>query len=190
MPSGKRPVRTKSSRANVNGAGTRPAENVAELRARLTRLVDEANGGNRDSLAKLRRMLDEHPEIWKTIGNLASHAEQTWITLVANDDHLVAESLTRQVADMKETLAGPHPTGTEKLLIDQVVVCWLAMQHAEMCAAQSGGSVQQARFRVQRVDSAGRQYLGAIRILTLLRAKLPHGLVPLNKFKVFKGELG
>jgi hypothetical protein len=189
MPKARDPVRTKRSPAKVKGAATRPAESVAELRARLSRLVDEANAGSKPALAHLRRMLDEHPEIWRTIGNLATHAERTWISLVANDDHLVIESLTRQVDQMRADLAGPHPTPTERLLIDQVVVCWLSQQHAEMCAAQSGGSVQQARFRVQRLDTAGRQYLSSIRLLTLLRAKLPHGLAPLNNLKLFKGGL-
>src|SRR5690242_7446312 len=106
-------------------AANRPAEvedagSPAALRARLDALVAGADRGDPRALAGLRRMLDEHPEVWRTLGDLAAHAEQIWIAAIAGEGCLAAESIRRQVAGMKADLNGPHPTPTEELLVEQV----------------------------------------------------------------------
>jgi hypothetical protein len=170
---------------SVLDAGIGQPESDPGLRTRLTTLVGQANAGDRAALASLRRLLDQHPELWTKIGDLATHAESTWITLLAGEDHLLVESVKKQVSEMKTELAGPHPTATERLLVDRVVACWLAMQHAEMNSAQTGGSSVQVSIRLKRAETNQKRYLSAIKMLTLVRAKLSEGLAPLNTLRVF-----
>jgi hypothetical protein len=112
--------------SSSEGAANRPddvegTESSAALRVRLDALVAEADRGDPRALAGLRRMLDEHPEIWRTLGDLAAHAERIWIAAIAGEGCLTVESVRRQVAGMKSELNGPHPTPTEELLVDQVI---------------------------------------------------------------------
>ena len=180
-------TKAKPSRLGVHGDEAPRAETAAELSARLTGLVDKANAGDRPALAGLRRLLDDHPEIWETVGDLAARAERAWIELIAGEDALAVESVRRQVAELKAKLNGPHATPTEQLLVDQVASCWLATKQAELAAAQDGGSIEQAAFRLRRVESAQRRYAGATRLLATLRARLPEGLAPINSLGLFPG---
>ena len=164
-----------------------PAESVEGLRARLETVVDHANRGDKAALTELRKLLLEHPEIWRHMGNLSRLAEQAWIGLIAAGNQLVVESVRRQAAEMRSELAGPHPTAIEKLLVEQVVGTWLAAKYAEITAAETGGSPGQQTTRLKRAESSQKRYLAAIRQLTELRARMPSGMAPLNSLKVFKG---
>jgi hypothetical protein len=179
----------KSTKSRPPGPGVRREEvaqsgSPAELTARLHGVAARANAGDRTALAELRRMLDAHPEIWRHVGDLSALAERAWIELITGADNLTVESLKRQVARLKEELNGAHATPTERLLVDQVVVSWLAVNHAQMAAAQDGGSIEQAALRLRRADSAQRRYLGAMKLLTQLRALMPAGLAPLDAPKL------
>lgn len=47
---------------------------------------------------------------------------------------------------------------------------WLAAQEGEQAAAESGGSLAQARYRLTRAESAQRRHLRAVRTLAMVRA--------------------
>lgn len=47
-------------------------------------IIRKANEGDPKALAKLRTFLDENPQVWQHVGDLARTAEKAWITLIAN----------------------------------------------------------------------------------------------------------
>jgi hypothetical protein len=164
------------------------AETLAEAKSRLTALIPRASGGDAEALAELRHQLGAHPELWERLGDLALLVERAWIDLVAGGCPLMAESVRQQVARLKQDLAGPHPTATERLLVGEVVACWLSLKEAELGAAMRDGSLAQASLRVRRVEVAQRRFDGAMKLLGVLRAKLPAGLAPLNGVKLHASE--
>src|SRR5262245_39638494 len=167
-----------------------PSRTQASLLDRLHALVARADAGDRRALADLRQMLDENAAIWRYAGDLAALAERAWIALIASGHRLVTESITRQLAAMRAELSGPHPTATETLLVEQVAICWLAMQHAELHAADSGAvSLSQATIKVKRIESAQRRYFAALKLLSLLRARMPQGLAPLNGLRLYRNKV-
>lgn len=137
----------------------------------IQELVRRANAGNEACLAGLRQILDGSPEIWQTVGDLARHCELAWSDLTAGDDHLMVESIKRQVADMKVQLAGPTPSPLESILVDQAVCTWLATKHAEMDAAKPGRSgLGEASFKLKHCESAQKRHLAALKTLAMIRA--------------------
>jgi hypothetical protein len=164
----------------------RRIESTAALKAALEALTAAANRGDARALADLRRLLDGHPEVWSQLGDLAAVVEKAWTGSIAGEDALAVESIRRQVAQLRRDLCGPHPTPTERLVVAQIGACWLAVQDAEIAAArQDTASLGLATLRFRRVESAQRRYLGAVKLLTLLRAKVPQGLAPLNSVRIF-----
>lgn len=154
------------------------------------RLVSQANQGDREAIKRLKVFLDKNPAIWERAGDLTAIAERAWIDLIAGPNQLVSESARRRVAQLKESLAGPHPTPLERLLIDQVAVCWLGANHSEVEAASpSGGSLDQATFRLRRAESAQKRLMNATKTLALLRAALPKGLVPSTPLRLFGSDV-
>lgn len=162
---------------------------AAFLKATLEDLAARANKGDRNALGQLRCFLDRHPKVHATVGDLTRRAEAAWLDLVVGDDVLARESVQRELAVMKAKLTGAHPTIMEKMLADEIAVCFLARQHAEVAATSAGkGSLAQAAFRVRRADSAQRRYLASLKTLATLRALVPEGLAPLNSLRVYPEE--
>jgi hypothetical protein len=162
---------------------SRPTEPpfAAELRA----LVLTAQAGDPAALPRIRLILDGHPEVWRHVGDLATLAERAWIAVLAADHPVAVESMKRTVAEMKADLAGEHPTRLERLLVDQVIACWLEISYLETVAADPGrSSLDQADFRLKRLDSAQKRYLSAMKALTALRALVPAGLEPTPSVKL------
>src|SRR5208283_4769473 len=145
---------------------------LVELRA----LVKQAEAGDATVLPRLRQLLDEHPEIWHHVGDVAGIVERAWIGLLAGDDALAVESMKRTIAEMRSDLAGEHPTRLERMMVDQVVACWLETKHVEAASALAKqGSPESANYRLKRLESAQRRYEGAIKTLTTVRTLLPTG---------------
>jgi hypothetical protein len=168
-------------------ASTPPPEPAARPRTQaeeLQEIVRRASGGDEASLAALRRVLDHHPEIWMTVGNVSSLAERAWVDLLSSNSLLAAESLSRNLRRLKAGLAGPSPTPTETMLVDMIGVRFLAAQHAEYTAAQQGGSLEQARFRLRRAESAQKRFTSSLKMLTLVRSLAPRSLMLLSSASV------
>jgi hypothetical protein len=160
-------------------------EPTPDYAALLKALVDRANSGDGDALARLRRFLDSNPHIWRQVGDLNTVTERAWIELMAERNQLLAESVRRNLGAMKSELAGPRPTALEALLVDQVGIAWLALHYAELQAASPpGSSLDQAAFKLRRAESSQKRLLSAAKTLVTLRALLPAGLVPLNHLSV------
>jgi hypothetical protein len=145
----------------------------------LQDLVNAANRGDAASLKKLRQALDEHPEIWRRAGDLASHVEQTWIRLAAEGNALAQESIRRESNRMRTELLGKSPTTIEKLLVDQIVSCWLQVKHAEISAGSGRQSnLMQGRFHDQRLQKIQRGYLTVLKALAQIRRLPLSALMP------------
>jgi hypothetical protein len=178
----KREPRHQEEQRSSTGASQPSAAGPApDYQALFKELVRRSNGGDREALARLRRFLDQKPAIWQKVGDLTAHAEKAWMDLIAGRDQLQAESYRRKLAQLKGELAGPRPTPLEALLVDQVAVCWLGAQYAELQAAgPATGSLEQAAFKLRRAESGQKRLLNAAKTLATLRALLPEGLVPVN----------
>jgi hypothetical protein len=90
---------------------------------------------------------------------------------------------------MKSDLAGEHPTRLEQMLVDQVVACWLELKYAEhVSASAASSSLEQAAFRLKRLESAQKRYLEAVKTLTTLRKLMPAGLAPAESIKLHEPQ--
>ena len=142
----------------------------------LTALVKRVQSGDATALPQLRGVLDANPSIWRVIGDLASHAEETLLRLIAGNDVLDHEAIRRKLADLKSRLADDPSTQLEALLIERIGLCWLATHFAEIDAADARlkdqGLSSASLLSQKRLDSAHRRYLYAIRGLATIRRLL------------------
>jgi hypothetical protein len=147
-----------------------PSPGEDELRA----LLERARLGEAAAVPALRAALDEHPELWQRFGDLASHAERSWIDLIAGTDRFLADALGRKVGALAAELAGPDPTPLEKLLAARITANWLQVYAADAAQAQSGEvSLKHAEFTSKRQARVHKSYLMAIASLATIRRLLP-----------------
>jgi len=140
----------------------------------LDAIIRKANEGDSKALAKLRKFLDENPQVWQHVGDMARTAEKAWITLIANGSSLAAEALQRQLAQLKQELLGESTTVVEKMLGDTVVATWLELHYLRSTDADTRNrTVTQGSLMLKRLESAQRRHHSAIKNLTQIRKLLP-----------------
>ena len=160
---------------------TRGDAPLGRRRKRLTRRESESGRGS----SGFQPRLHEYPEVWQRVGDLSALAERAWIAVLASDHPLAVESMKRTVEEMKADLAGDHPTRLERLLVDQVVGCWMEVKYVESVSADPGrGTLEQAAFRLKRLESAQRRFDNAVKSLSTLRTLMPAGLAPAQSIKL------
>lgn len=171
----------------VEPSGTSQAENAHRVQpskdessravddpiAKLRQLVARAKHGDEQAIVGIRRILDEHPQIWQSVGDLASHCEMLLINVIADGNEMVAESLKREIARLKAELTEGEPSPLEKLTLQRVVAAWLHAQHVDRLtlAADAVGSKSAAWGK--RQESAERKFQVALKSLDLVRRLKP-----------------
>ena len=134
-------------------------------------LVDCANRGDTSVLPALRKVFDDHPALWEENGDLARIVEAGWLKRMGGKDELFKESVARHLRAMRKELCGPAPSPLERLLVDRIGVCWLALHYAEAIYAQTGGDMtfKQGEYYQDRIDRSQKRYLAAIKALAQIR---------------------
>jgi hypothetical protein len=152
-----------------------------ELRAKeeLRSLLEFARLGGEDVVPRVRAMLDERPELWALLGDLAGKAETELIRAITGRDWVMAEALARRVAALKVELVGTSPTPIRRLLAERAALNWLHVHWAEAVVARSSTSdstsIRQAASAQDHLDRAQRRYLAALGALKTVQRLPPTG---------------
>jgi hypothetical protein len=137
----------------------------------LMELSARANSDDPDALVSLRRVLDNHADIWEIVGNLTKRVEVAFTDVITNGDRLQIESMQRYIQRLRSEHLGSDPSPVERLLVDRIVCTWLAAHHADLMAAQPGdGPLATARLR--RAETTNRTHLLALQALVQMRRML------------------
>ena len=158
----------------MSEANVIPGQNSTSVLPATPELIARAERGDPEALAEVQRLFDESPGAWTIFGDLAANTQRSWIRAIAGQDELLREAVERYLEQMRAEIAGPSPTPLERLLVDRIATCWLALQHAETAYAQNLRRLDsdQGEYYQRRIDRAQRRYLDAIRSLVLIRRML------------------
>jgi hypothetical protein len=168
----------KAKRPSEKATVSQAAKQSIPLSASFKELRDRANRGDPAAQAELQRALDANPDIWRSLGDLAAHAQRAFVRVLAPNDFLFAESIRRRAGELRRELAGAFPTPLELLAVERVVAAWLQVQHVEMQIGLADGQVATAKFWLQRQLQASRLYHSATKSLLLIRELLPPATEP------------
>src|SRR5215218_1497649 len=140
---------------------------------RLEELVEKAGKADKKPLPEIRKILEESPELaWRSM-DYGKLAEWHFVERMTNDkDFGSKEILRRQLAAMREEIAGEVPSPLERLLAERVVATWLQIQLFDGLYAAGmyqSTSVKQGSYQQKRLDRAHRNHLSAIRTLAQIR---------------------
>jgi hypothetical protein len=137
-------------------------------------LIKLANAGDRTAIETLAKLLDDHPQLWEQVGDLAKNSEMLLILKIAGEDRFTRDSIERHVKAMRESMTSSKATAMEKLLIDQIVVTWLQMQWVNVQFPTAGDAdVPAGRFILQQRESAQRMFIAAQNALATFRKFAP-----------------
>ena len=145
----------------------------------IGRLLERAQAGDASVLPQLRRFLDERPEVWRKLGDLAAHAREALLALAGGDSLVARESMARRLDELEGELAGPAPTPLERVLAQRVALTWAQTHLADLDALQNDrGATPLAAHALKRQESAARRFAQAVRSLATVRRLLPTAQAP------------
>ncbi len=111
---------------------------------------------------------EQLPIAWEVYGDLVGQAEGALLTRAAGENALHRAALTGRLSQ----LARPSPAPVERLLVERVVVCWLAIYYEDAQDAQQGAQPTTwaaSLNRQRRAEVAQRRFLAAVRTLETVR---------------------
>ena len=137
---------------------------------KLSEVMERADKGDRSVLPQIRQVLDEAPDVAEELGNLDRLARSVLIGLVAQENLLLQEAMTRHLDRIVAEIAGPDASPLESLLAEQIVLCWQQLRFAETRRAQIRGcSLEHASHYERCISRAQSRYLQAVKTLAQIR---------------------
>ena len=160
---------------------TLPMEKISPDVDRVHALISRSAKGDDKALTELTTLIDQAPEIWRSIGDVAQLAQQAQIQQACGKDLLARRAYQRTLDQMRTELGQPGDGALENLLIEAILTTWLQLGYANAMASQNAGSlsIQWADYYQRRIDKAHRRFLSAIRTLATVR-KLAQPAIQVN----------
>jgi hypothetical protein len=151
----------------------------------FVQVADQVRAGDADARAELKRILEDHPQIYRHCGDLAGLARTAWIDLATLDDAATAMSVARHLDEMEDELVRPNATRLEKLLAKRVVISDLMASTADLLASSgtAGTSGAIRREAMLRQRSASGMLLAAARTLATCQKLLKPPPSPLEMLR-------
>mgnify|MGYP007086306384 FL=1 len=141
---------------------------MVDIRRRVNREKQTA-----EDRAEFSRLLTEHPAAWRAAGDVMEHTAQALIDDLGGKSHLVQTSLQTGWTRLTVDLARPGDGELERLLVQQVVLCWLKLAYTEYqhrhYLTTGTTTITQADFWERRLSAAQHRYLRATETLARVR---------------------
>ena len=150
-----------------NDESQSPQDEVLDLLER-TNLDDPAP----EDVKALRQMLETYPSLWRVAGDLAHQAVQHLVRCGITGTAAVKELLIAGWDGVKTDLGYSDAPMLEKLLIEQVALCWLRLYIAEQDYTNrlySSSTYEALHYWEKRINASQRRYLRAIETLARVR---------------------
>lgn len=119
----------------------------------------------------LRQTLSQHPELWCLAGDLARAAALNIVNKL-EASHPISQSLKQGWGAMKDELGYQTASPLERLLIEQIVLCWFHLNIVEIEYTNVMAQpipVSSAEHWERRLSAAQRRYIRACDALARIR---------------------
>jgi hypothetical protein len=109
---------------------------------------------------------------------------------VSFGNELTETAVLEEAGRMRAELLGPAPSVVERVLASNLVVAYLAAQHAALAAADAAPTPAVVAMRDRRLESAQRRLAAAARAWLLLWGKQAKGVAPPQAARLFAPAAG
>lgn len=124
---------------------------------------------------ELRRLLRENPRKWKWAGDVARRATDHVVKTYSGRNAFSQESQARAVEVMREEYGHKTASPMERMLIEQIIICWLRLNSLEMVHTSKtfeSHTTETGLYWDRRLTSAQRRFTRAVETLAKVRKHL------------------
>jgi hypothetical protein len=148
-------------------------QSIAKAETDLASLIKNANAGDKESLAVLRRELssDNAQRLLNIAGDLARNLEESTLNAMLGDQQEGAKLiLLKKLSHMRDELGWNESPKLERILIERVCQTWLLVHWLETANAQAKGRpIDQMEYESNRIERAECRHLRAVKMLATVR---------------------
>ena len=153
------------------------ADLADEQRAELMGLMDLAVQGDEDALKTFEEKASFAPYyLSDTFGNLGKITRDKLLATFAGQHKVYCRGIEITAEQLVEDLLGPGPTPVERLLVEQVVTCWVESSMVDQVATdrlhEGESTPAQLEFYHRWQGRAQRRFLSACKTLAQVRKLL------------------
>ncbi len=157
------------------------ADRVAQCRGLYERV--DTKKPTKQAVQAFRTELEQVPDLWRVFGDMCWQAQLHLIDAIGLP-RSSKEAITFGMDTIRKDLSHAEATPLEKMLIEQIALCWLRLSivelnHADNVASGTFG-IPQADYWDRALSSAQRRYLRAIEALARVRRLLRPNAVQVN----------
>lgn len=126
--------------------------------------IDKPNPSKEDVLA-VRELMRNYPEAWRAVWDLNKKVQEQLVSSVIGDSKWQKEAMDAGVIHIRKELGFEEAPMLEKLLIEQIVLCWIHYHKTHLrynTATQGPNADSEINYHERRLNAAQRRYLRAI----------------------------
>lgn len=157
-------------RAEAEGEDKKPHQQAAWDAAQA--IMRAAQAGDERAMPALRALMDRRPSFASSrpIGDVAiREVAKLWSP---DGDLFNRECIARQIAAMRDELAGPGASALERMLAERVALAWFAAHHGDVAAVSAeldGVSLARGDYLSRQRSRANARFLAAAKALATVR---------------------
>lgn len=138
-------------------------------------LVSRCRRGDKHAAKTLRKVLNEHPDLYDGLGQVSQKVQVKWVRAITGTDLFEREMLLRATMNLRRELI-KEGTGTqlERLVIEQVVSSHLQQAFHESREAELASmGIETSKYRLDATKRASQRHVKAMGALATLRSMIP-----------------
>ena len=141
----------------------------------LDEVIRRCRSGDRDALVTLRRVMRDHPDLFRSHGHVAAKVQAEWIRAISGPDLFEREMMLKSSRELRQGLLDEGSgTELERLVVDQVVATHLEQGFHQLIEARCvGKGVDLPKYEVDASQRATRRHEKALSALTTIRTLTP-----------------
>ena len=161
---------------NQDPAGTDlESGDIVTEQVTLEEVVRRCRNGDRDAVVTLRRVMQEHPDLFSSHGHIATKVQAEWIRAISGPDLFEREMMLKSTRELRQGLieegSGSH---LERLVVDQVVATHLEQGFHQLIEARCvGKGTELPGHQVAASQRATRRHEKSLAALTTVRTLAP-----------------
>ena len=109
-------------------------------------------------------MLDRHPSIWQSIGDLSRLVETQLIEWATKGSLPLKEAVERKLTEYRTSLTESAGDVLKKFLVDRLLITWLEVQVRQLQVMEAQSEAMNRKHQ-RRLDRAQRRHLDAVAAL-------------------------
>jgi len=137
----------------------------------LEEVVRRCRAGDQNALVTLRRLMKEHPDLYKKHGHITAKVQAAWISALSGPDLFDREMMLTRTRELRQgLLAEGNGSHLDRLIVDQVVTSHVEQGfHGLIEARCLGKGIEMPKYQVDASQRATRRYEKSLSALSTVR---------------------